>query len=52
MEWNGLKKDGKTQTKDKCMDNKPLRRSSLIDWLMGRDVVKKNSIVNEKNKKI
>ena len=42
MGKNGLiKKDGKTQTMDNCMDNKPERRFPLIDWLMG---VEQNSV--------
>jgi len=40
MKWLD-KKDGKTQTMDNCMDNKPERRSPLIDWLMG---VEQNSV--------
>ena len=40
MKWLD-KKDGKTQTMDNCMDNKPERRSLLIDWLMG---VEQNSV--------
>ena len=40
MKWLD-KKDGTTQTMDNCMDNKPERRSPLIDWLMG---VEQNSV--------
>ena len=35
------KKDGKTQMMDNFVDNKPERRSLLIDWLMG---VEQNSV--------
>ena len=31
----------KTQTMDNCINNKPERRSPLIDWLMG---VEQNSV--------
>ena len=40
MKWLD-KKDGKTQTMDTYMENKPERRPLLIDWLMG---VEQNSV--------